>query len=449
NRIIAVGDIYFRLNKYLTGITFTYVNSLEDIYKRDIMTGDGYSIVCMYNEYDVIDRAMKNIIFVDVASDVNINLNYVGRDGKIYPQQWKVIDGVKLKSGHLVLLKNQDNDIENDIYVVTNKHFLENTNYLSTREKSNKFSCSVKLGTNADKQYFLSGSTALASINNGYGFPISFEPKTFIKGDSYIIKHLISYNLYNTLRGNQQIIELNSGFNIVSFNMTPINPDIKAIFQPFIDYGILWKVIDEHGNSLDESDGFINHIGSVNPEEGYFVYIYRTATLTVTGTQIVLPIEINLSAGWNIMSYPAQKSQNAFSVVQPLINEGKLISVQDEVGNVIMNSGDTWFNYIGNFIPGKGYRIQVSENCVLQINESEENISTSKIIFTDYELARRQVDDNFELYNNFYVKIDSSSLPSKYITMIYHRDNPYIIRHDIESNSVVTGSISNIINTKS
>ena len=87
NRFIAVGDVYFKLNKYLTGVTFNYIISLDDIYnKNNLMTGDGYSIVNMYNEYDVIDRTMKNIISVDIAADTNIDINL----------QWFQIDDVKL-----------------------------------------------------------------------------------------------------------------------------------------------------------------------------------------------------------------------------------------------------------------------------------------------------------------------------------------------------------------
>lgn len=178
NKYIAVGDIYFRLNKYLTGVTFTYITNLDNIYNMgSLMTGDGYSLVNMYNEYDVIDRTMKNLAIVDAAADTNIDIDF----------QWFEINGVKLIPGHLVLLKNQNNEAENDIYLVDNQYFLNNAGILSSRDKSEKFSCVVKLGKNADKQFFL--------VNNGLTFPISFEPKKFIEGKSYILKNLIQYNL--------------------------------------------------------------------------------------------------------------------------------------------------------------------------------------------------------------------------------------------------------------
>jgi len=179
-KFIAVGDIYFRFNKYLTGVTYTYINSLEDIYnKENLLTGDGYSIVNMYNEYDVIDRVLKNIIFVDVAADTHIDIS----------KQWTQINGVNIKPGQLILLKDQKSgsESENDIYIVSNKNFLINYNVLNTREKSDKFSCSVKLGNNSDKQFFL--------LNVGYNFPITGEAKYFIEGKSFILKNLVKYDL--------------------------------------------------------------------------------------------------------------------------------------------------------------------------------------------------------------------------------------------------------------
>lgn len=181
NKFIAIGDIYFRFNKYLTGVTFTYINTLTDIYKKDLLTGDGNCIYNMYNEYDVIDRVMKNFVCVEIASNINIDLN----------KQQNIIDNIKIKPNYLVLLKNQDNVIENDIYIVNKNNFLINSEILSSKDKSNKFSCSVKSGTNKDKQFFLK--------DNGVDFPIFFESKEFIEGQSYILKNIINYNVYDTL----------------------------------------------------------------------------------------------------------------------------------------------------------------------------------------------------------------------------------------------------------
>lgn len=180
NRFISLNDIYFKNSKYLSGVSYTYINKLQDIYKRDLLTGDGYSLTNMYNEYDIVDRVFKNIHFVEVATTSNLDIT----------KQWYKIDGIQLKPNHLILLQNQDSEFENDVYRVTGQYFLKNAELLSTREKSEKFNVSVKSGTYKDKQFFL--------LNNGLEFPIIDEPKYFIEGNSFILKHIIKYNLYNT-----------------------------------------------------------------------------------------------------------------------------------------------------------------------------------------------------------------------------------------------------------
>jgi len=57
------------------------------------------------------------------------------------------------------------------------------------------------------------------------------------------------------------------------------------------------------------------------------------------------------------------------TIVQPLIDQNKLVKVQDELGRSIENLKryGGWKNSIGNFIPGKAYKIYVNSACVLTI----------------------------------------------------------------------------------
>jgi len=57
------------------------------------------------------------------------------------------------------------------------------------------------------------------------------------------------------------------------------------------------------------------------------------------------------------------------TIVQPLIDQNKLVKVQDERGNSIENLKryGGWKNSIGNFVPGKAYKVSVSSACVLTI----------------------------------------------------------------------------------
>jgi hypothetical protein len=170
-----------------------------------------------------------------------------------------------------------------------------------------------------------------------------------------------------------QTLGLSKGWNIISFNVLPVNADLKTIFQPLINSGELIKVMNESGSTIENVGTWVNEIGNSLSTEGYKVKVTQNTTLEVNGSSLTLPLSIDLSTGWNIISYPAQNAQDAKAAIQSLIDDGKLIKVMDEAGNTIENVGGTWFNEIGNIIPGEGYKVKVASSCTLSINEGEKS----------------------------------------------------------------------------
>jgi hypothetical protein len=96
--------------------------------------------------------------------------------------------------------------------------------------------------------------------------------------------------------------------------------------------------------------------------------------------RIQIPINITLIAGWNIISWPLASEQSGMAVFQSLIDSGKLKKVMDETGNTIEDWGvfGGWKNNIGNFMPGEGYKVNVTGDCILNICES--NTKSQRII---------------------------------------------------------------------
>jgi flagellar hook assembly protein FlgD len=67
-----------------------------------------------------------------------------------------------------------------------------------------------------------------------------------------------------------------------------------------------------------------------------------------------------------MMSYVCLTSeQDAVSVLQSLIDNDYLVKVIDEQGKTVEKVFGNWQNYIGNFKPGEGYYIKVTEECTL------------------------------------------------------------------------------------
>ena len=186
--------------------------------------------------------------------------------------------------------------------------------------------------------------------------------------------NVLTITVNNNSNVNQDIAMIN-GWNIISTYAIPSNLDLQAIFQTLIDAGTMKKVMDESGKTIENFGifgGWKNNIGDLNSSKGYKVNVTGASTLSVEGLPVPLPMNISLSAGWNIISYPCTSPQDAKALVQPLIDGGKLIKVMDEAGKTIENFGifGGWQNSIGNFLPGKGYKVNVTVACTLRITES-------------------------------------------------------------------------------
>ena len=94
-----------------------------------------------------------------------------------------------------------------------------------------------------------------------------------------------------------------------------------------------------------------------------------TATFNLTALYMVEQ-QINLLANWNILSFAVQPvNTSMMAIVDPLINTGVLIKVQNEQGNAIEELPDPigWIDNIGQMSVTEGYKIKVSENSLLTI----------------------------------------------------------------------------------
>lgn len=190
----------------------------------------------------------------------------------------------------------------------------------------------------------------------------------FSAGSTAVVE-LVSYVV------NTQTIQLIKGYNLVSANVNPNDPNLVSVTQAIRDQGSLVKVQDEAGNSYENwgtFGGWINNVGSIQKTEGYKIKVASDCSLQITGRPVVLPLDIPLQAGWNIISFPQTAEVNALSMVQSLIDQNVLAKVQDETGLSIEDWGvfGGWKNNIGNFVPGKAYKLKMNANATLTIQAS-------------------------------------------------------------------------------
>src|SRR5690606_29937671 len=164
-------------------------------------------------------------------------------------------------------------------------------------------------------------------------------------------------------------------WNIFSIPSEPDSADLKYLFQPLIENGSLLKIQDESGKALEDYGmlgGWNDDIGEISPTEGYKFKAAVDAGIEICGRPVNYPFAIPLTTGWNIMGFPQPAAVDAMDVLQPLIYNGTLQKVQNEAGKAIEDYGmlGGWNNDIGNFEPGKGYKIKLAANDTLWIQEA-------------------------------------------------------------------------------
>lgn len=166
-------------------------------------------------------------------------------------------------------------------------------------------------------------------------------------------------------------IELSQGENYISFNVEPENMSMLNIVQPLINEGS-FVILKDGNNGILWPDYGIDTIGDMQVTKGYTLQVNQDTSLTVEGTLVELPIDINLQQGWNFIGYPVYEPRDALEVINSLIVQGVLETVLDEDGSTIYYDGSQWVNEIGYFTSGNGYYVNVNAPTILEIPLAED-----------------------------------------------------------------------------
>lgn len=206
---------------------------------------DHYSLKNYFTAKNAMDISLKNFKIVDVATAENIA-------DLLTPKKGLIIDTVAVQIGHRVLVKDQNNNIENNIYVYTKDFTLVLADDLDTAESSSFYSVHVKLGSQKDQQWFN------VRTNTG-SFPITTDAKNFSIGHNNLVRHKLEYKNLNDLELHDVATTLqrtqypiHAGIHNVSFdnlgNMTITN---MVVNLPAINAAYAWKIdISGHTNPL-------------------------------------------------------------------------------------------------------------------------------------------------------------------------------------------------------
>ncbi len=159
--------------------------------------------------------------------------------------------------------------------------------------------------------------------------------------------------------GNSPCFSLDPGWNTVSINYAPIDPDLDVLLLSIVSKMILMKSGD---GSIFWPDLGIDNIGQWQSLEGYQVLMEEAGSFCVDG----LPLDprstpIPLPAGWSLISYLPQEPMPVEDALQSIMSD--LYLIKDGEGNIYWPEFS--IDQIGDMEAGKGYLIYLESAATL------------------------------------------------------------------------------------
>jgi len=235
-----------------------------------------------------------------------------------------------------------------------------------------------------------------------------------------------------------QSISLKAGWNIISYPCANAQ-DAMTMIQPLIDAGMLVKVTDESGKSIENFGsfgGWVNNIGNFVAGKGYNVNVLQSSTLDISSSEL-------RSSTFTTSGMESLFFKNAFEGngvdhmnINLISQDSSVIQTDDEIGifdgNVCVGSArvtseniatgrvsistscnDGLESTVNGFIPGNAIAIKLYSNGLLY------NLNVEKLAGSA----------TFEKYGSFFAKV-ASKMPTdtqtiKESVQIRYYPNPF------------------------
>jgi hypothetical protein len=184
-----------------------------------------------------------------------------------------------------------------------------------------------------------------------------------------------------------QKINLNTGWNLISLNVTPDSTTPESIFSSI--KSILNEVKGTTGTYSPSVPDFLNTLNNLEDGLAYWVKVNEATNLDVEGTPInynALPIE--LKTGWNLTGYPVEKENaitNALSSIWSELEEAK------DLSKSYSTSVPDFLNTLLTLVPNSGYWIKVNANTTLTypnptiLPKANSNNITEAVIYENWK----------------------------------------------------------------
>jgi len=175
-----------------------------------------------------------------------------------------------------------------------------------------------------------------------------------------------------------QEIDLELGYQFVSSNHSPENPDMLDVLQNNLNDNLDF-VRNSQGTMLRKiGPNWVNGIGDWIGTEGYLFRMNEADNLQVYGDVIDPQTSIALTTGYQFVSYLPNETLNAMDAFSNILNDN-LNYIRGSGGNVLRKIGPIWVNGLDDVNPGEGFLINMASDDILIYNLTKSlNISSKK-----------------------------------------------------------------------
>ena len=167
---------------------------------------------------------------------------------------------------------------------------------------------------------------------------------------------------------------LNSGWNWFSLNMTNADMGINNILSSLESTLVEGDYIKSQGGYADFYSGFgwFGTLENFDNTNMYKLDVDNPGNITFEGAAVdVLSNPIELTAGWNWVSYLPQEEMDINSALASLTSTGAdLDYIKSQGGYADYYAGFGWFGTLENLAPRAGYMLDVENNSTLLYPES-------------------------------------------------------------------------------
>ncbi|MBI9038846.1 MAG: M20/M25/M40 family metallo-hydrolase [Bacteroidales bacterium] len=184
----------------------------------------------------------------------------------------------------------------------------------------------------------------------------------------------------------EQEIELNTGFQFISSNRYPQNPDMLDVLQNNLNNNLDF-VRDSEGTMVRKiGPNWVNGIGDWVSVEGYLFKMNEADILIVNGTAVDPQTSIELTAGFQFVSYLPTETLDALEAFNNILTDN-LDYIRNSNGSVLRKIGPNWVNGLGDVYPGEGYLIKMfsSDILIYNITENTKSITYEKPLPVHFE----------------------------------------------------------------